>query len=109
MPLSPSALARISDRHTRYKALLEARANALVARVDAVDNLPTWQAQAAALAAIEHEAEKLAERSWRHQERSSRLVRRMEELLRRGVPEREAQAEVAAAVAMWSRGLKKLH
>jgi hypothetical protein len=39
MPLSLAALTRISDRYIRYKALLDARVNALVAPVDAVDVL----------------------------------------------------------------------
>jgi hypothetical protein len=77
MPLSPAALARISDRHTRYKTILDARIKTLVARCDAAESLLSWEAWLSELAEIEHEATKLRERSRRHEQRSGRLVKRI--------------------------------
>jgi hypothetical protein len=77
MPLSAAALARITDRHTRYRAILEARVRALVTRCDAAESLANWEAWLAELAEIEHEAAQLAERSRRHQERAGRWLKRI--------------------------------
>jgi hypothetical protein len=77
MSLSPAALARIRDRHTRYKTILDARIKALVARCDAAESLLSWEAWLSELAEIEHEAAKLQERSRRHTERTGRLVKRI--------------------------------
>jgi hypothetical protein len=77
LPLSAAALARISHRHARYKAILEARVRALVTRCDAAESLPNWEVWLAELAEIGREASILVERSRRHQERAVRWLRRV--------------------------------
>jgi hypothetical protein len=77
MPLSAAALNRISARHARYGAILQERVKALDAQVDAAGNLPTREAQDAALVEILTQAAKLRERSRRHTARATRWVRRI--------------------------------